>query len=820
MRLAFLVQDFRFALRQLRRSPAVSLAMVITLALGMGANTAMFSIVDAWLLRPLPLKDPQRLVAVWRTDPKAPREPQYFNLYHDYAVWAASNRTMESLAGTFDEPYVLTGEGDAVELHGAVATWNLFSTVGVQAEIGHLFNADDYEDGPACVISHALWVERFHQSRDVIGRSIHLNGELYRVLGVLPSGFSLHILDRSFEHDVWVLITASNPAHTATSTTPVAVIGRLKSGVTPAQAEADITGMQRELNTRFHDYPPNFGVLVTGLQEDNTRAVRASLLLLFAAVGVLLLIACVNASSLILGRNARRETEFAVRAALGCSVRRLLQQLTTEVLVIFVIGGALGVLFAIAALRAFMAVNPLGALPPGGVQLSGVVLGVSGAVVFITALLFGAVPAVRAHLKSRRSETLHVRAATANRSHLRSRMVFVAMEFALSVMLLVAAGLLIKSFAKIQAEPLGFRTHQVYVASVALPYRTYSDVESEVRFTDNALANLRTVPSATAVGVARTWPFEVNGLNPIELEGSTEPVEQMRQAARFVVGPGYFDALGVPVLRGRTFTEDDRTGALPVAIINDAFASQTFHEEDPIGKHIRVRFHGESTASAPWVTIVGVVGTTRSLRYNHIDWNAYPAVYTSEYQLTASKGAQRFASRTLYFYVNGATVAAREISTAIHEVDPDLAVGDVQSTEHIVAELRSQPRIRATMTGSFGLLTLVLTAVGIYGAITQMVEQRGREIGIRMAIGATVGDVQRLVMKRALGVTVAGICVGLAAAAAASRVVRSFLYGTTALDPSVIAVVIAVLAAIAVLGSYVPMRRAVRIDPSITLRSE
>src|SRR5215471_1041802 len=262
-RLGSLLQDLRYGMRELRQSPAVTIAVVVTLALGMGANTAIFSLLNAWLLRPLPLKEPQRLVAVWRTNSVAPRDPAYFNLYHDYVVWAAANRSMISLAATFDEPYVLTGAGDPEELHGAIATWNLFDTVGATAETGRLFLAADYNSQPSCVISHALWVAHFHQERDIVGRSITLNGDLYRVLGVLPSGFSLRVLDRAFDNAVWVLMTANDARHKATSPTPVAVIGRLRPGTTPEQAEADLSGLQQELSRRFNDYPPNSGVQVT-----------------------------------------------------------------------------------------------------------------------------------------------------------------------------------------------------------------------------------------------------------------------------------------------------------------------------------------------------------------------------------------------------------------------------------------------------------------------------------------------------------------------------------------------------------------------------
>lgn len=815
-----LLQDLRYGMRELHHSPSVTIAVVLTLALGMGANTAIFSLLNAWLLRPLPLKEPQRLVAVWRTNSSAPRDPAYFNLYHDYVVWAAANRSMTSLAATFDEPYVLTGAGDPEELHGAIASWNLFDTVGTTAEIGRLFLAADYSGEPSCVISHALWVAHFHQERDIVGRSITLNGDLYRVLGVLPSGFSLRVLDRAFDNAVWVLITANDGRHKATSPTPVAVIGRLNPGTTSKQAEADLSGLQQELSRRFSDYLPNSGVLVTRLQEDNTRTVRSSLLLLLGGVGVLLIMACVNAGSLIVGRNSRRHTEFAVRVALGCSVRRLLQQLTTEILVLFGLGGVLGVLVAFGCIRAFVAANPFGVLPPGGVAIDETVLSVTAGTVFTTSLIFGSLPALRAAWTSD-PDALRSGRATGVRAHLRSRMLFVGIEFALSVVLLIGAGLLIKTFSRIASEELGFHTRDVFVAPVTLPYRAYSDVGAEVRFTEGALARLRMLPAVRTAGVGRAWPFQVNGLTHIEIEGNRNvSVEQMPEAVRFEVGPGYFDALGVPLLRGRAIDDHDRQGSAPVAVINDEMARRMFAGENPIGRYIRIRYINEKEPSEPWVTIVGLVGTTSSVRYNHIDWNRYPAMFLSDYQQKDQNVSQPFASRILYFYLQGASLQSTSIAASIHSIDPSLAVGEMRGADDVVSELQAQPRLRAELTASFALLTILLAATGVYGLMTQMVEQRRREIGIRLALGAMRTDIMALVLRRTVLLLLLGLIAGIAAAMVLSRLVRTFLYGTSGFDPGVFAAAVAVLACVALLGGSLPAIRALQTDPSVTLRSE
>ena len=813
-------QDFRFGLRQARHSPVVTLAVVITLALGIGANTAMFTIVNAWLLRPLPLKDPQQLVSIWRTSAESPHEPAYFDLYRDYLVWAAGQRTMESLAATFEEEYALTRAGEPRKLHGAVATWNLFSTVGAQAAAGRLFLPGDVRGEPSCVISHALWTEHFHSSPDVVGQGITLNGKIYRVLGILPEGFSLRVLDRPFETAVWTVITDDDPKHTPISAAPVSVIGRVKPGFTESQVEADLQGLQRELDQRFQGYPPGTGILAAGLQKDNTRTIRSSLLLLFGAVAVLLMIACVNAGSLIVGRNSQRASEFSVRITLGCSPSRLLQQLTIEILVLFASGGLAGLLVATALLRAFVASNPFGVLPPGGIALDQTVLGVTAIAVFLTALLFGSLPAFRA-LRLADAARLRSRTATAARSELRTRMLFVAVEFALSVVLLVGAGLLISTFARINSEPLGFATDDVYITDLSLPYRNYPDIAAQSRFTDQLLARLHTLPGVQAAGVALSWPFEVNGLNPVETADhqGTAP-EHMTKAASFIAGPGYFSAFGVPLLRGRVIDEHDRADAPPVAVISDEMARQFFPSQDPIGKRIRLHYLGEKEITQPWVTVVGVVGTTRSLRYDQVQWDRFPAVYTALAQQKDTARASRFDSQDVYVYLRGRSINVAAITGAVHSIDPDLPVENVRTAGAIVSGLRAQPRLRATLLGSFGLLTLVLAAVGIYGVMTQSVEQRRREIGIRMALGAIAGNVVGLVLRRALLLAGAGVLAGVAAAALVSRLLQGLLYGTSMLDPTIFAGVIATLALVATVASLVPARRAARIDPAITLRSE
>jgi predicted permease len=817
------LQDLRFGARMLRKNRGFTAVAVLTLALGIGANTAMFSIVNAWLLRPLPLKNPQELVAVWRTRAENPRQPAYFDLYHDYAVWISQNRTFQSLGATFEKSYALTGAGEPQQIHGAIASWNLFETVGATAELGRLFEVQDAQGEATCVISHGLWVRDFHSTPSIVGQTIQLNRNLYRVLGVLPGNFSLRVLDRPFDTEVWTIITQDNEGYGPAKPSPVAVIGRLKKGATAEQAEADLSAIQVQLNHDFSDEPQNSGVLVVNLQRDNTRTICSSLLLLFGAVGVLLVIACVNTGSLILGRNAYRAKEFAVRVALGCSRQRLWQQLSAEVLTIFACGGVVGLLIAFALLRAFAAWSPFGVLPAGGLSLDGAVLSTTASIVFGAALLFGSLPALRA--LNAREDALRASnpRATSGREHGRGRSLFVATQIAMSVVLLVSAGLLISTFIKIGSEPVGFQMHDVLVGEVALPPAIYGTNQEQTRFCERLQARLREMPGVRAAGMALAWPFNVDGLTPLETQKQQgQPIEQLPHAATFEVGPGYFDALGIPLLRGRGFDSHDRPDSLPVAIVSDEMARQYFAGEDAVGKRLRFRYVDQRTPTEPWLTIVGVAGSTRSVRYNEIQWDQYPAVYTSFFQRpNGPRDPTDARAQTVFLYIQGGpALNGNAIPSAVHEIDPELPVGSLRTTGEIVSGLRSQPRVRAVLLGALGGLTLLLAAIGVGGVTAQMVEQRRRDIGIRMALGATTSNVRGFVLRHALKLTLSGIAAGLLVGAGVPRLLRSLLFGISTFDPATFGGVIVVLVMVALVAAYLPAQRAAKVDPMVALRHE
>jgi putative ABC transport system permease protein len=490
---------------------------------------------------------------------------------------------------------------------------------------------------------------------------------------------------------------------------------------------------------------------------------------------------------------------------------------------LFVLGGLSGTLIGFALVRLFVALNPFDVLPPGGVHLDAVVLAVTAAGVCVTALLFGSLPALRA-LRVRENDALRSASAnaTAAKNQLRSRLAFVAVQISLSVMLLVGAGLLLSSFFKIDTEPLGFSTQDVFVSNVALPYAGYSTAADQSRFAQRLMVQLRSVPGIRFAGAALAWPFNVNGLNPVEIEGQwSAQVSQLPQAASFVVGDGYFEALGIPLVRGRVFAENDVSGSQAVAVINEEMARQYFAGENPMGKRLRLRYIDEKQPKDPWVTIVGIVGTTRSLRYNQIQWDRYPAVYTSLYQPPAPSKVRNSSALMLFLYLQTVhPLVPAAVSSAVHAVDPNLPIGPLRSTREIVGNLRSQPHVRANLLAMFGLLTLLFAAIGIGGVMGQMVEQRRREMGIRIALGAEAANIRNLVLRSALTLTSAGLILGIAGAVVIARLLSGLLYGVSAVDPMTFAVVVLILCTISLLAAYIPARRATKADPMLTLRCE
>ena len=820
-----LFADVRYAFRQLMRNRGFAIIAILTLALGIGATTGIFSILNVWIIQPLPLQDPQHLVIFWRAAADSPNEPAYYFSWRDYSYFRERSHAFQSLGASFERGYTLTGSGQPESLHGGIASRTLFATLGVSAFRGRLFLTDDDTGPPIAVISYALWTQRFHHSLSVLGETLTLNDKPFKVVGILPAGFSYRVLDQPHDIDVWTLIQAGDPQYKQDSVAAVAIIGRLNPGVTVAQAKSDISLLQAENDRHYPDIPKSTAYLST-LQQDNTREVRASLLVLGGAVGLLLLIACTNTASLIVGRNIQREKEFAIRAALGSSARRLLVQLLVENLVLYGISGALGLLIAFGSVRGFIAWNPFGALPAQPVTVSLPVLAVAALLTVLSGLIFGAYPAFRAaRLNVNHALRSSSSGASAAAGKLRSRNIIVLTQIVLSVILLIGASLLLTTFLHLNAQPLGFNPSDTHVINLSLPHKRYGSDAQLTQFTDRLSEQLRALPGVDSVGMTYFLRLSDAGTEPFQIESRGDLTEEhLPQAVPVTVGPGYLRAMGIATVGGRDFADSDVQATRPVALINEEAVQRYFGGKNPIGEHLRIGDPKDpETQKNPWLEVVGVVASTKSTRYNQIAWDARPEIYTDYQQQQIHQYLANSDYTTMFFVVRTQPDVALSdaiIQKTIWSDDPNLPVGAIKSLGEMVAGLQTQPRIRARLLSVFAGLTLLLAAIGIYGVMAQSVAQRYREIGIRMALGADRQNVLLLVLKQGIILTLAGVFLGTVLGLIAVRFMKSLLYGVTATNPETYVGVVAVVSLVALVASVLPARRAALIDPVRSLRTE
>jgi predicted permease len=817
--------DVRYSFRQLLRNRGFAVIAILTLALGIGATTGIFSILNAWIIQPLPLKDPQQLVIFWRAAAESPNEPAYYFSWRDYIYFTQRSRAFQSLGASLERSYALTGSGEPENLNGGIMSRTLLSTLGVSAFRGRLFLPDDDSGQPVAVISHALWTRRFHQSLDVLGETLTLNDKSFKIVGVLPPGFSYRVLDQPHDIDVWTLIQAGDPQYKQDSVAAVAIIGRLSPSVTIAQAKSEISLLQAENDRHYPDIPKSTAYL-SSLQQDNTREVRASLLVLGGAVGLLLLIACTNTASLIVGRNIQREKEFAIRAALGSSARRLLVQLLVENLVLYGISGALGLLIAFGSVRGFIAWNPFGALPAQPVTVSLPVLGVAAALTVLSGLLFGAYPALRtAKLNVNQALRASSSGASAAGGKLRSRSIIVLTQIALSVVLLIGASLLLTTFLQLNAQPLGFNPADTAVINLSLSHKRYASDTQLTQFADRLVQRLRTLPGVDAAGMTLFLRMSDAGTEPMQMDSQRDVSEEhLPQAVPVTVGPGFFQAMGIATIAGRDFSDSDVQATRPVALLNEEAVQRYFAGKNPIGEHLRIGDpKAPETLKNPWLEVVGVVASTKSTRYNQIAWDARPEVYTDYRQQQFDRSAESSDFTRMTFVVRtrpGVSLSDAGIQRAVWSEDPNLPVGQIKSLGEMVAGLQTQPRVRARLLTVFAGLTLLLAAIGIYGVMAQSVAQRYREIGIRMALGADRNNVLRLVLKQGLSLTLSGVVLGTILGLVAVRFMKSLLYGISTNSPATYLGVIAVVCFVSLIASFLPARRAATVDPVRSLRTE
>lgn len=816
-------KDFRHSVRLMRKSPGFVAVAVMTIGLGIGANTAIFSVVNAVMLRPLPYAEPERLVGIWGT--RANQAGQSFLSPASFLDCKTQGRVLEQTEGLEYETVNLIAGAEPVRLRGARASAGIFSLLGVPALLGRTFLVEDDRDGasPVAVLSYSLWQQRFGSDPQAVGRSVTLNDRVHTVVGIMPPILQYPLNGPA----VWTPLAMSAKESQTRHTSNVQVFARLKPGISPAQAQAELTAMARRDEGLYPQYV-DWSAKIVRLNEQMVADVRKSLLVLFAAVGLVLLIACSNISNLLLARATMRRREIAMRTALGANRSRIIRQLLTESVVLASLGGAAGLVSANWALKALLLVVPPGVLDRsrGELGIDTRVLAFTLAASLLAALIFGLVPALRAsRLDLNASLKEAGRSAGTGTRDRRLRNALVTSEVALSFLLLIGAGLLMLSFWRLQNVSPGFRTEKLLTFRVALSQSKYKDElvpsgdtfvwsgRQVPAFYDQVLERLGALPGVIAAAASGYAPFTgENNSATFETEEarymeSKRPPRDIPMAFFRPISPNYFRTLGIPLLRGRELTSRDNENDRPVAVINDTMARRFWPGENPIGRRFR------TSSKFPWRTIVGIVG---DVRYRGLGAAAIPEMYFTHRQALWPQHAMTVVLRTAGDPANLTTAARREILA----IDPDLPIYDVRTMEDLVYKSLAGPRFNMLLLEIFAGLALILAAVGVYGVIGYSVTQRTHELGLRMAMGAQARDVIRLILREAMILTSIGLAAGLVAALLATRVLSTLLFSVRPTDPGVFVAVSVLLAGVALLASYIPARRATRVDPISALRCE
>jgi predicted permease len=811
-----LIQDLRYGLRMLVKNPGFTAVAVITLALGIGANTAIFSLVNAVLLNPLPYPHPERLVALYS------RTAQFTNSsisYPNFLDWVRLNRSFSSLAAYREDNFTLTGSGEPERVSVEMVSAGFFSLLGVKPAMGRTFTTqeDQLGAGPVVILSGGFWKRKFGSAPDILGKSITLDGKPCTVVGILPANF--YYRGNNFHlSDVYVPIgQLSDPTfrdrRVAMGTDAV---GRLRPGVTFQQARADMDGLARRLAEQFPDANKGNGVTMVPLKQNVVGYIQPYLLVLLAAVGFVLLIACVNVANLLLARSTGRVREFAIRIALGAGRRRVVRQLLTESALLAVAGGGLGLLIATWGLQAALKVLPEALPRAGEVHLDGLVLLFTLAASLLTGILFGLVPALKTS-SADLQQTLKEGGRGASAAHHRTQTFFVVAEVALALVLLAGAGLMVRSLAALWGVNPGFDPHHVLsFRSAAPPIKSTEAIRASWREVHNRLA---AIPGVQAVSLSlASRPLGGDSEVPFWLEGQPKPesTSKMKFSLFYVVQPDYLKVMRIPLKRGRFLTSADTEHSPFVTVIDERFAQLYFPKENPIGK--RVNFNVLNVTAE----IVGVVGHVKQWG---LDEGASPAVAAQCY-LAVRQIPDKFvpligSNLSMVARTHGSPLAQiGSIRRTLHQLNSSSAVYNMETVDEIISNSLSSRRFSMILMGVFAALALLMASIGIYGVISYLTSQRTHEIGIRMALGAGKSDVLVMVVRQGLKVVLVGVAIGIAGALVLTRFLASLLFGVRPTDPLTFTAVSLILIAVALLACYIPARRASKIDPMVALRYE
>ena len=797
-----LLRDIRFGIRSLLKRPGFTVVALIALALGIGANTAIFSLVNAVLLRSLPYSEPDRLVWVFGNIRNGGNRASVSPL--DYLDYRKENTTFEQFAASLSVPLPvnLTGNGEPERLTGAAVTGNYFQALGVQPALGRTFQLENEITGSdqVTVLSYALWQKQFGGDPNIVSKNVTLDGKTYNVIGVMPKDFSV-----PQPAELWVPMTFDvRPQMKQRKAHFLRPVGRLKPGVTIAQAQADTDVIARRLEEQYPETDTGWNLRLVSLREQLIGNTKPTLFILFGAVGFVLLIACANVANLLLVRAATREREIALRTALGAGRLRIVRQMITESVLLALVGGILGTLLATWGVDLLVTLSANVIPSTAQVKIDGPVLGFTLLISLLTGVLFGLAPALRT-LKLNLSESLKEGGRSGSEGGRRNRVrnALVVIESAVAVVLLIGAGLLVRSLWQLQNTDPGFDAHNVLTMRVDLTEQKYPTAEQSANFFNQLESRVGNLPGVEAVGTISELPLsgQPNDM-PYTVEGRPASRDEGYDHDFRRVNQNYFRALRIPLLRGRNFTEQEVRQSAKVVIISDLLARQVFPNEEPLGKRLVLAMGNQA------FEIIGVVG---DIRHRALEQQPAPAMYLPTYD-----GWMNVVIRT-----KGDPLAlTAAVRKEVQAIDPDQPIAAVKTMEQWVGTNVAAPRYRTTLIGLFAALALVLAATGIYGVMSYSVTQRTREIGVRMALGARQFDVLKLVVRQGMVLVLIGVGLGLVGAVALTRVMASLLFGVTAKDPLTFVAVAALLALVAFVACYIPARRATKVDPLVALRYE